>query len=124
MTFRVGNGSRPPYSAMHDVMVGLRLPTTLFRWRDSLYVLFCVVLRVRMLIEGIATFGSGCREFGHTVLVWRGVSKHVAMSNWWRGDGAILSAVLCYVLCGYHCFVGSKVYNGAFLFWPTINIGV
>ena len=32
-----------------------------------------VVLSVRMLIEGIATFGcsdrSGCREFGHTVVV-------------------------------------------------------
>ena len=28
-----------------------------------------------MLIEGIATFGSGCREFGHTVVVWTGVLR-------------------------------------------------
>ena len=72
MTFRASNGSRLPYSAVHEFMVGLRLPTTLFRWRDSRYVLVCVVLRVRMLIEGIAMFRSESREFVHTVVMWRG----------------------------------------------------
>ena len=53
-----------------------------------------------------------------------GIAKHVPMSYWQRGDGAILSAVLCYVLCGYHCFIGSKVYNGAFLFLaPLVTFG-
>ena len=40
MTFRVSNGSRPPYSAMHDVMVELRFASALFRWRDRLFVCF------------------------------------------------------------------------------------
>ena len=74
MTFRVSSGSRPPYSAVHDVMMGLRLPTTLFRWVEWPLCLFCVVLSVSKLIEGIATFGchdrSRCPEFGHTVAVW------------------------------------------------------
>ena len=84
MTFRVSNGSRPPYFAMHDVMVGLRLPTTLFRWRGSLYILFRVVLRVRTYVDrgnrdvwigvsGVWSYG-GCVDGG--------IAKHVAMSNW------------------------------------------
>ena len=74
MTFRVSSGSRPPYYAMHDVMVGLRLPTALLRWVGWSLCLFCVVLSASMLIEGIATCRcrdrSRCTKFGHTVPVW------------------------------------------------------
>ena len=98
MTFRASNGSRLPYSAVHEFMVGLRLPTTLFRWRDSLYVLLCFVLRVRMLIDRITTFGSGCPEFGHTVIVWRGVLRSMLQCP----IGSVVTVPyfpLCYVTC-------------------------
>ena len=35
MTFRVSNGSRPHYSAMHDVMVALRFSTTVHYCSDG-----------------------------------------------------------------------------------------
>ena len=92
-----------PYSAMRDVMVGLRLRTTLRR-RDSLYVLFCAVLRVRIMIEGIATSGWGCREFGHMVVVWRGVLRSMFQCP----IGNVVT-VPYFPLCCVTCYVATIV---------------